>query len=105
MKTLITRTAIAALAAASLAAPSFAAGEFRFDFEYDKVDAETAEGAEGIYDTLLEEVAAHCTVTEFPTRFLNEISTQRCIDRTLDQAVEEIDTAAMDTVHASRAEG
>jgi len=104
MKTRFTRTLAAALAAGALAAPALAAGEFKFDFSYDRDAAETPAGAERIYETLREDVAAHCAVTEHPTRFLNEINTNRCIDRTLRVAVEKIDTPAMDSVHA-RAQG
>ncbi|MEM7766096.1 MAG: UrcA family protein [Pseudomonadota bacterium] len=103
MTSIITRTAIAGIAAAALAAPGFAASAFAFDFDYDRAAAETPGGAADIHAALQTEVTEHCTVSEWPTALLNDASTKRCVAETMDKAVKQIGTAAMDAVHAAAA--
>ncbi len=100
MKSHTLRIAAAALLSGAMAMPALAADTFRFDVTYDAAAAETPGGAEALHARLTEEVTRHCTVSDHPARFLNEISTRRCVERTLNAAVEQIDTPAMDAVHA-----
>ncbi|MEL6244991.1 MAG: UrcA family protein [Pseudomonadota bacterium] len=104
MKTLFTRTAIAAAAATALttpalASPAISATSFVFDFSYEKEAAETTAGAETIYDDLKAQVAEHCDVDTYPLARLNKMQEQQCIERTMDRAVNTIDTPAMDAAH------
>ncbi|MEM0986420.1 MAG: UrcA family protein [Pseudomonadota bacterium] len=101
MTKFITPTAAFIVASAALASPAFAASDFEFTFEFDRAAAETRDGAERIHASLEAEVTDHCRTEGFPTRLLNAIGTQRCIDDTMDDAVAKIGTEAMDTVHAA----
>lgn len=93
---------VAATAACFLTPVSIADERFAFDFEFDRNEVKTVEGAEKIYDRLIAEIESECDLgVRRPTLEETRLE-QECLEQTADTAVAQIGEDSMDQVHESK---
>ncbi|MEL6323212.1 MAG: UrcA family protein [Pseudomonadota bacterium] len=98
-----TRIIAAAAIATAFAAPSALAAEtFEFDFDYSPVEVATEDGAQQTYEELKERITEECQPAKPVERIRQYNDTVQCVERTLDQAVAQMDQPAVTDIHEGR---
>lgn len=100
MKTRI--ATIAAIASLAFAPAAFASDKFEIEFSFSPVEVATADGAEKIYDDLEAAIKEECQPTNMRARIQRTLTTEACINATLDEAVAELDAPEVTKVHEIR---
>lgn len=97
------RTTLAATAACLLVAgPASAAGDFEFKYSFDSEAVLTEEGARAVHEELTEQVARRCDMRGQTQRLADLVTERSCQQRTMDNAVSQIGSPALDRIHAEK---
>lgn len=99
---MIRATLASAAACLVISAPAAAAGDFAFKYSFDREAVQTEAGARAIYQELFSQVARRCDMRGQTQRLADIISESSCQKRTLDSAVSQIDSPALDRIHAEK---
>lgn len=98
------RTTLAASAAClMLATPATAATAFEFEFSFDKARVQTEDGARAVHEELSARIARECKTRPGSRRLADLVMERNCHERTLQEAVSRIGSAALDRVHENQA--
>ena len=101
-----TVTILAAAAATAIAAaPAAQADGFAFSFAYDAEKLETVEGAKEILSELEAKVERECRVLRTHSHLVDRVSTQTCVDNTLDDAIDRINSRNLSAAYSSSQQG
>lgn len=96
----------AALIASLVAAPALAASDdFQMAVTFDRVTAETPEGAKAEYKKIHEEVAERCAAEHENFRLGKDFANSLCTARTMNKAIRAISIPELTKIHAARTDG
>tara|TARA_R110000787_G_scaffold11957_8_gene39004 strand:+ start:6132 stop:6464 length:333 start_codon:yes stop_codon:yes gene_type:complete len=99
-------TIAAALIASLFAAPALAASDdFQLAVTFDRAAVETPEGAKAEYVKIHDEVAERCTAEHASFPMGRDFAASICTARTMQKAVNAINSPELTKVHAARTAG
>ena len=79
-----------------IAGSASAAGQFSFDYTYDSQAVQTQQGAVQVLQDLEQQVASECEDRRIFPRSVRDVMSRHCVANTLETAVTEIDSPALD---------